>query len=197
MSPPRNTWVGLTGGMGCGKTEVLRLFRHAGAAAVETDAIVRDLLASDPQVAAEVVARFGHSVAGRCGGIDRSALGALVFQEEAALGDLEAILHPRVRARWRADLEASEARLKVVEIPLLFEKNLEILFDFSVCVSASRSVQIARLRDRGLSDTQMAARLSRQFPLTEKESRADVIVFNNGSLVFADRQVRLLVERWT
>lgn len=187
--------LGLTGGIGCGKSLVLRLWEEAGARCLDTDRLVRDLLEHDEPTRAALRATFGRTIFTPDERVDRHALAARVFPEPAALAALEAILHPRVRARWQAALAAAPADWWVVEIPLLFEKRLETHFDFTLCVAASALQQRLRLKARGLSEDQMAARIARQFPLSDKILRADFVLYNNGSVDFARLQVRHLQQQ--
>lgn len=187
--------VGLTGGIGCGKSTVLRLCEERGALVVESDAIVRELLASDRKVIAEVVESFGEEVLDGEGKIDRGRLGGIVAIDSDKLLRLESILHPIVRRVWTQKV-AEQDSLAVVEIPLLFEKNLQELFDQTVCVASSPKVQMERLRARGLSDSQIQWRQQRQMPLLRKMEMADVVLMNNGTLQHLNEQLDILFEQW-
>jgi dephospho-CoA kinase len=178
--------LGLTGGMGCGKSSVLNFFSENGWHCVESDAVVRSLLENDSEVISAVRDRFGPNVV-EGGKVNRASLGAAVFNDAAALRWLEELLHPRVRAQWQASIAAHPRA--VVEIPLLYEKNLENQFDLNVCVTAGLSTQLERLAKRGFSREQALARMARQLPLAEKEKRADVVISNNGTLDFTRMQV--------
>ena len=183
--------VGLTGGMGCGKSTVLRQFAANGWRTVESDALVRHLLSEDAAVIAALGAKFGPPVV-IAGTVDRTALAALVFSDADALHWLEELLHPRVREAWQR--ESLSAGNVVVEIPLLFEKNLENNFDLNVCVTASLPTQLERLKQRGVSRGQALARMARQLPLAEKERRSDYVISNNGTAEFTQRQVSSLLD---
>lgn len=186
--------LGLTGGMGCGKTTVLKMFAEAGFATLETDRIARDLLSTDPEVIAALRGRWGGRIFDEAGKVDRHALAAIVFIDQAELAWLEGCLHPKVRERWLGTLAAAPQNHWAVEIPLLLEKNLEKYFDFVVCVSVERQAQQARLRARGLSEKDQRARLARQWPLSRKAAAADVVVDNSGSLAFTRSQVSRLLS---
>lgn len=181
--------IGLTGGIGCGKTACLRLFGECGAHIIETDAVVRQLLSEDRELIGQIGAAFGGEMLDAEGKIDRARLGALVFGNSDALKRLEALVHPRVRAHWKRELAATHSLL-VVEIPLLFEKNLEDLFDWTVCVSSHPAIRRERLRARGMTEEEFQRREERQYPLDEKMARADCILHNNGSLCFLRETVR-------
>ncbi|MGJ3243925.1 MAG: dephospho-CoA kinase [Opitutales bacterium] len=186
--------VGLTGGIGSGKSTVRRAFGAAGWLTADADALVRDCLASDQAVLSSIREAFGHGVFQASGEVDRKALADRVFCDARALERLEAILHPRVRKRWQ-HLMARADRPVLVEIPLLFEKTLEPAFDLTVCVDCLAVRQLERLADRGLTPDQAKARMARQLPNAEKVRRADIVLSNNGTPTFLDRQVSRLIER--
>ncbi|BET69587.1 dephospho-CoA kinase [Opitutales bacterium ASA1] len=181
--------IGLTGGIGCGKSTVGTMFAELGFGRVDSDEIVRELLRSDGDTLAEIRATFGEGVFDGSGGIDRRKMAAVVFPDPDALRRLEAILHPRVRRAWKTACAARPPREWVVEIPLLFEKGLEKEVDFTVCVASDPGVQAQRLASRGLSPQEVSQRVARQLPLAQKIERADFVVTNNGSLTFLRNQV--------
>jgi dephospho-CoA kinase len=172
--------VGLTGGIGCGKSTTLSFFKEAGATTIETDAIVRELLATDPEVIARIRSAFGEAVIDAEGRVDRGRLGSKVFGNSEALALLESLLHPRVRQQWTREL-AEKHPVLIVEIPLLFEKDLQGNFSTTICVSSSPEVQLERLKARGMSESQIQYRKQRQLSLEEKMRRADIIIHNDGS----------------
>ncbi len=185
--------LGLTGGMGCGKTTAARLFMEEGFGSIDSDALVHDLLAADSAVHRAIVERFGPDVDDGRGGIDRRRLGAIVFADDDALHWLESLLHPLVGARWREAVAREPDRPWVVQIPLLFEKKLEQSFDFTVCVGTSAANQRRRLMQKGYSSEEIARRVSRQLPLQEKTARADFFLLNDGSIDFLREQVQTLL----
>jgi dephospho-CoA kinase len=173
--------VAVTGGIGAGKTEALRAFARHGAAVLSSDEIVHDLLRNDVEVKRLVVERFGEEVLGDDGEIDRGRVGRIVFSDRDALTWLEALLHPRVVARylaWREELAAREQppAVCVTEVPLLYEVGGETRFDKVVVVTASPEVRVSRrigpLRDRE----------RRLLPDEEKTARADFVYVNDGTL---------------
>lgn len=192
------TAIGLTGGIGCGKTYVARLLAAKGARVLESDQLAKDVLQQDPEVIAAVTARWGDQVRAESGDepFDRAAIAKIVFNDDAELRWLEAQLHPRVRKVWETAVREAGEEPLVVEIPLLFEKNLETSFALTVCVSASPDVQEARLRQRGLDPGQIAARQRKQLPLTEKRQRADVVLSNSGTRVFLEAQLSHVATCW-
>lgn len=183
--------LGLTGGIGCGKSTFGKLLAERGWGLVQSDLVAREILES-PEVSARVAELFGAGVIGVDGKPDRAALGEIVFADRAALAALEAELHPRVRTHWRALTEAQPDARWVVEIPLLFEKNLDADFDLTVCVHCSHDTQLARLQSRGLPPEQALARMKAQLPVAEKVRRATLAVFNEGSPGFLATQANLL-----
>jgi len=180
--------------MGCGKSFVLALFREAGWTTVDCDEIARRLLSSDASVIANVRSLFGDAYVAS-GGVDRKALAALVFADIAALTQLENVLQPRIRAEWERVLADSAGGPAIVEIPLLFEKNLEKLFDISVCVSAGAKTQLQRLARRGVTRSDALARMARQLPLAQKELRAGFVISNNGNQDFTRAQVARFIRQ--
>lgn len=175
--------VGITGGVGCGKSEVGRLLAALGVAVRDADEVVHGLLAAGQPVAAAVIQRFGPGVAGAEGGVDRARLGALVFADASARRELEAIVHPptldALRA-WRDGMR--EKGPAAVLVPLLFEAGFTDGWDAVWCISAKPGVVQQRLRARGWSDQAIAARQAAQWPLAEKEKRADRVIDNSGGL---------------
>jgi dephospho-CoA kinase len=185
--------LGLTGGIGCGKSTVVGLFKEAGWNTVETDAIVRELLAEDAEVQARLEARWGRAVFNADGSVNRKAIAERVFGDTGSLQWLESLLHPLVRTRWEGRVARDPEGLWLVEIPLLFEKSLETCFDLTVCVFSSPEVVEARMLDRGYSTAEIAQRRERQMPLEEKIRRADHLIANSGSLEFLKRQTTRLI----
>ncbi len=184
--------IGLTGGIGCGKSTVSNLFRERGFSTIDADAIVHDLLAKDEGTIAAVVALLGNAVLLPTGGIDRAAVGQLVFGDAGKLAALEAILHPRVRAAWEE--AAASGGDWVVEIPLLFEKKLQKNVDLTICVFSDPQTQVERLEQRGMNRTQALARMNRQMPVSEKAELSDLVLLNDGSLEFLTEQVDQLIS---
>jgi dephospho-CoA kinase len=172
-------FVGLTGGLGAGKSEALRLLGELGAATLSTDAVVHELLQTD-EVRDRIVERLGPDVL-RAGTLDRSAIAASVFGDDDARAWLEGVLWPRVGERvaaWRT--EVGDDRVAVVEVPLLFESGMENVFDRTIAVVADEAVREQRAAVRGHAS--VAERAGRQLPQSEKAERADYTVRNDGSL---------------
>lgn len=187
--------VGLTGGIGCGKSTVVGFFREAGWRTMEADAIVRDLLEGDIELQAELRARWGDSVFKDGGRVDRRAVAARVFEDTAELRWLESKLHPMVRQRWSSMLAESVGEPCLVEIPLLFEKRLETEFDLTVCVACPRNLVEERMVARGYSGEEVARRVDQQMPLEKKIELADYLISNAGNLEFLKRQTMRLIKQ--
>lgn len=187
--------IGLTGGIGCGKSTVVQLFAEAGWRTVETDAVVRACLATDREVHAALRGRWGESVFDAQGEVDRKAIAARVFADPDELAWLEALLHPIVRRAWEAAIaEAPEANW-LVEIPLLYEKRLETEFDLIVCVTSPAEVVERRMVNRGYSGAEIEQRRLRQMPLEEKARRADCVISNAGTLEFLKQQTKRFIAQ--
>ena len=172
-------FVGLTGGLGAGKSEALRLLGELGAATLSTDAVVHELLAGD-ELRDALVERLGPEVA-QGGALDRARIAERVFGDDDARAWLEDLLWPRVGERvgaWRA--EVGDERVAVVEVPLLFESGMETVFDSTIAVIADEPVREQRAAARG--HAAVAERAGRQLTQQEKAQRADFTVRNDGSL---------------
>ncbi|MFD5461737.1 dephospho-CoA kinase [Kitasatospora sp. NPDC127059] len=176
--------IGLTGGIGAGKSEVSRLFAARGAVIVDSDLIAREVVAPGTDGLAAVVAEFGPQVLRADGALDRPALGAIVFADPEKLRALNAIVHPLVRSR-SAELEASAAPDAVVvhDVPLLAENGLAPLFDLVVVVDVDDEVRLDRLvRLRGMAVEEARARMAAQAARADRLAIADLVIDNGGSL---------------
>lgn len=189
--------VGLTGGIGCGKSTVARIFRDAGWRTLDSDKIVAELLSADESVQAALREHWGEAVFSDDGQVDRRAIAARVFKEEDELFWLEQLLHPRVRKVWQSALEDEPEANWLVEIPLIFEKRLETAFDFTVCVASPSDVVENRMTARGYTGEEVERRRMRQMPLEEKIRRSDYVITNAGSIEFLEEQTLRLIERIT
>ena len=191
--------VGLTGGIGSGKSEVARRLAAAGATVIDSDLLARDVVAPGTDGAAAVIAAFGPGIAPG-GVLDRAALGRVVFADSAARRRLEAIVHPLVRARAR-ELEATARTsnpdgVVVHDIPLLVETGQADAFDVVVVVDVDPAVQLDRLvRLRGLTFEDAAARIAAQATREARLAAADEVLDNNGSLDSLAAQVDALWGR--
>ena len=185
--------VALTGGIATGKSYVRARVAARGVPTLDADAIVHGLLSPGSDAAADVARRFGPRVVQPDGGIDRKALGSLVFGDAAARRDLESIVHPRVYARiteWAAWQDDAGARWVLADIPLLFETRHERDFDRVIVASCSQAEQVRRVMQRdGLEEEAALARLAAQWPLGDKVRRATVVIDTGGTFDETDRQV--------
>ncbi|GHJ44869.1 dephospho-CoA kinase [Catellatospora sp. TT07R-123] len=176
--------MGLTGGIGSGKSAVAARLAERGAVVIDSDRIAREVVAPGTDGLAEVVARFGPGVLAADGSLDRPALGKLVFGDEAARRDLEAIIHPRVRART-AELAAAAPPDAVVvnDVPLLVEAGLAPTYELVIVVFADEVTRVARLvRDRGMAEADAAARIAAQATDEQRRAVADIAIVNEGSI---------------
>ena len=188
--------AGLSGGIGCGKSTVLEFFREAGWQTVDSDAVVRELLATDASIQTQLRSRWGEAVFAD-GAVDRGAVAKRVFSHEGDLKWLEELLHPLVRKSWLASIDQAPAENWVVEIPLLFEKRLETRFDLTVCVVSSIDIAADRMVARAYTQEQIEQRRKQQMPLEEKMELADFLISNAGSLEFLKQQTTRLIEQIT
>jgi dephospho-CoA kinase len=183
--------VGLTGGIGAGKSEVSRRLESYGAVVIDADLLARQVVAPGTPGLAQVVEVFGEDVLGPGGSLDRERLGEIVFADASLRGKLNAIIHPLVGARMR-DLEesADEAAIVVHDIPLLAENQLQDGFDEVVVVDVPPRVQAERLvRERGMSPEQAQTRMRAQASRQERLAIATIVVDNSGSLAELDREI--------
>ena len=187
--------LGLTGGIGCGKSAVGALLEQMGVSYCSADVIVADLLTGDVDVIAAIKMRFGKDLVTEAG-VQRQRLGEIVFSDAEALYWLEELLHPRVERAWKAMVAASPNCNWCIEIPLLFEKNLEKNFDCVVCVVCELSQRLSRLRNRGLCERQALARNALQMPLLKKVELADIVILNDGSESFLEAQIAYLTNHF-
>jgi dephospho-CoA kinase len=183
--------VGLTGGIGSGKSEVSRRLAAQGAVVIDADLIAREVVAPGTEGLAEVERAFGPGVLGPDGALDRARLGEIVFADRQQLDRLNAIVHPRVGARMR-ELEdgAGPEAVVIHDVPLITENGLASAYDLVVVVDVPPRVQLDRLvRLRGMTHEQAAARIAAQASREERFAIAGMVVDNSGSLAELDRQV--------
>jgi len=188
--------VGLTGGVAAGKSTVSRMLAELGAVVVDADLLAREVVAPGTEGLAEVVAAFGPEVLTATGEMDRPAVGAIVFADEAKRRVLEAIIHPRVRARG-AELEAAAApgALVVHDVPLLVETGQPAAFDAVVVVDVPVETQVARMvGDRGMTEADARARIDAQATREQRLAAATYVVDNTGTHDDLRRRVAEVVE---
>lgn len=191
--------VGITGGVGCGKSTAARAFEQRGYRRLDSDRIVHETVLTDPVVVKALLERYGDRVLEATGpegarSVNRAALAERIFSDDAERIWLEDLTHPRVFAAWRAALASAPQARWVLEVPLLHEKGLENWFDFTVCVACAPAQQLARLEQRGLPRVLAGQRISKQLPLVRKIELSDYVVWNEGSPAFLEAQVDRLTR---
>ena len=182
---PRPLLIGVTGGIGAGKSTVVDAFVHRGAVPFSADSAVHELY-SDPGVIDEVRARWGDDVLAEDGTVDRSTIAAIVFTDESERRWLEGLLHPLVGRAWLRFVESLRStdeppEFAVAEVPLLFEAGLEDRYDAIVTITAPLPLRIERARARDDGKRLSAERAAAQMPEEEKAERADFTYVNTGS----------------
>jgi dephospho-CoA kinase len=198
--------VGLTGGIGSGKSTVAEMLEKQGAAVIDADAIVHELQARGQPLVDEIAAEFGRGVLAVDGSLDREALGAIVFRDPDARQRLNRLVHPKVGAEFARRLQAAKeagASVIVLDIPLLFESRAAasggasaMHFDTTVLVWVPRETQIERQVARdGYAPDEAERRVAAQMPLAEKRALADEVIDNSGSLAATRKQVDELYAR--
>jgi dephospho-CoA kinase len=189
---------GLTGGVGMGKSTAAGFFLSHGVRVVDTDEIARQLVQPGQPALAEIQAEFGKNLLAADGTLKRDELARIVFAREADRKKLEAILHPRIRERWLAQMEAwrkEGCALAVVVIPLLFETGAESHFEKIICCACSSAAQHERLAARGWNAEQIRQRIAAQLPVEQKIACSHFVLWTEGSLASHARQVELVLRR--
>jgi dephospho-CoA kinase len=189
---------GLTGGVGMGKSTAAEILRARAVPVVDTDELARQFVQPGEPALAEIQVAFGQKVIAPDGRLRRDELARIVFADAVAREKLEAILHPRIRSAWLAQVEAWQGDnhpLAVVVIPLLFETKAETFFDKIICVACSAASQHQRLRARGWNDGQIQQRLAAQWPVETKIARADFVVWTEGTLAVHQHQLEQIIDR--
>ena len=176
-------YVGLSGGIGSGKSTVAKMFAELGAVVIDADAIAKEVLKPGQIGFENVLGHFGNQVLDSSGNIDRKELAKLVFNNESQLAYLEGVVHPAVISRVAKIRESLPSESVVIyDTPLLFEKNLQSQFDKVIMVVSDLALRKARLLERGLSIQDIEARIANQATDNEKVAVADVVIVNNGSM---------------
>jgi dephospho-CoA kinase len=175
--------VGLTGGIGAGKSAVAERLAAHGAIVIDADRLAREAVAKGTDGLREVVDAFGAEILTDDGELDRPALGRHVFDDDDARGRLEKIIHPRVRARTAELITAAPSDAVVVnDVPLLVETGIAIAYQVVIVVLADEDVRVARLtRDRGMTPEEAQARIRSQATDEQRRAVADIVIVNNGS----------------
>jgi dephospho-CoA kinase len=183
--------VGLTGGIGAGKSTVADLFSKNGAIVIRSDELARQVIEPQTPGFNKVISRFGNEILSDSGNIDRAKLAQIVFKDDKALKDLENIIHPLVRERTNQIMSQQTAETIIVnEIPLLLEKQMQSLFDFLVIVISSEKNRIERLSQKGISEEQSRARMSKQVDDDTRKAAADFLIINDGNFEQLENDVQ-------
>lgn len=194
--------VALTGGIATGKSYVLNRLRLRGVPCLDADELAHGVMAAGTEASRAIAERFGTEVIDASGAVDRRKLGPLVFADPGARAELEAIVHPAVYRAIEAGIRAFEliggSPLLVVDIPLLYETGRGADFAHVVVTLCAPEIQLARLRERGLSEEAARQRLAAQMPASEKAARANVVIRTDGTFEETDARVdhllRLLLQ---
>ena len=176
--------LGLTGGVGMGKSTAARLLKKVGLPVVDSDDLAREAVQPGTEGLAEIADEFGEGFLKADGSLDRDKMASKVFRDEAARKRLEAIIHPRVRIVWEKQIDQWREQKRpvgVVVIPLLFEVDLQDSFDAVLCVACTANTQRARLRERNWNDAQITARIAAQMDIAQKMDLADHVLWNEGA----------------
>ncbi len=177
--------IGLTGGIGCGKSTAAGFFKELGAYVIDADAIGKTILEQNPDLQEAILLAFGRDLADARGAIDRKALGNRVFSDPEKLDQLNRMIHPRLWEEVRQSVERARSEkhpLIVVDAALIFEVGLEPLFDGILVIASTLENRIARLRQRdGLSREAIMNRIRRQMDLEEKIQKADWVIANDAA----------------
>lgn len=179
-------WVGITGGLGCGKSTLARLLQDRGFPVIDADSIAKQVVGPGTPGLRDVIKEFGAEILASDGSLNRAALSQLVFTQPSALDRLEKIIHPLVQSEVKKQkeiLERNGQALAFYDVPLLFEKNLQDQFDAVLVVACSEGQQRLRLKNRNhWSDDEIARRIQAQLPLLEKVRLADFVIWNDSDL---------------
>jgi dephospho-CoA kinase len=189
---------GLTGGIGMGKTTLAGQLLQLGVKVVDTDDLARQLVQPGQPALAEIQQQFGPELVNPEGSLRRDLLAARVFSDSAARRQLEGILHPRIRELWQGEVEnwrQSGELIGVVVISLLFETQPEVAFEKVLCAACQLATQQTRLLARGWTPEQIELRRAAQFPIADKISRSQHVLWTEGELANTRRQLTLLLQR--
>ena len=193
----RAFYIGLSGGIGSGKSTVARVWEHAGALVLSADAIAREIVEPGTPGLSEIAQRFGAGVLNVDGSLDRAALGAVVFSSRDAREALESITHPRIAQRVQERRrQVSPSSIVVYDVPLLVESNMVNEFDCVVMVQAHLADRITRLEQRGLDRTSAASRIDAQVGDEERLEVANISITNHGSHSEMSELASKVFDRW-
>ena len=186
--------IGITGGIACGKSEAGRILESIGIKVCDADRVAHQQMIPGTPVYSDIVRVFGRKVLGEDGLVDRGTLGQIVFDDPEALRRLNELVHPAVLEAIQSWLSEQQG-LCAVMVPLLFEVGWEAMWDAVVCVAASEENVMARLGKRGFSAEESRRRIEAQMALSEKISRADYVIYNDGTLAEFRESTLSVVDR--
>jgi dephospho-CoA kinase len=190
--------IGLTGGVGMGKSTAANFFAGRGLPVIDTDELARELVEPGQPAMAEIRKVFGESVIDAQGRLRRDVMAKAVFADSSKRQQLEGILHPRIREGWLAQVERCRSEggaAAVVVIPLLLETGAEKQFTHIVCVACSSATQRARLAQRGWNEDQIEQRIAAQWPTEKKIAAAHFVIWSEGGVDVHEAQVDRILER--
>ncbi len=191
--------LGLTGGIGSGKSMVLSMFANLGAEVIDADQLAREVVEPGQPALEEIATAFGRDMLMPDGRLDRGKLARIIFADPVARARLNAITHPRIRERMATEmaLRGSRPGLLIVDIPLLYENDRSDTVESVIVVWVDAKTQLRRLTERdGLTPDEARQRIAAQMPLDEKRARADLVVDNSGSRENTRRQVEVIYRRF-
>jgi len=191
--------LGLTGGIGSGKSMVLSMFANLGAEVIDADQLAREVVEPGQPALEEIATAFGRDMLTPDGRLDRGKLARIIFADPVARARLNAITHPRIRERMATEmaLRGSRPGLLIVDIPLLYENDRSDTVESVIVVWVDAKTQLRRLTERdGLTPDEARQRIAAQMPLDEKRARADLVVDNSGSRENTRRQVEVIYRRF-
>jgi dephospho-CoA kinase len=191
--------LGLTGGIGSGKSMVSSMFAKLGADVIDADQLAREVVEPGQPALEEIAKAFGRDILLPDGRLDRGQLARIIFADPVARGTLNAITHPRIRERMAAEITARMSRpgVLVVDIPLLYENDRTATVETVIVVWVDAQTQLRRLTERdGLTEEEARQRIAAQMPLDEKRAKADVVIDNSGSPENTRQQVEAIYRRY-
>lgn len=191
-------WVGLSGGIACGKSTVAKILRTRGFAVIDADVIAREVVSQGSAAHAEIAEIFGADLISADGELNRSKVATHVFANRDQLRKLESIIHPLVRAKTevlKQELITRGVPLAFYDVPLLFEKKMQGLFDQIIVVTSTPELQLSRLMARNhLTEAEAVKRISAQLPLAEKIAGADHVIENSGNTLALELAIDSLLN---
>lgn len=189
--------IGITGGIGSGKSAVTQMLEKRGIVVVDADVIARLVVEPGTAALSRIAEHFGHAILSADGSLDRAALRAKVFQDESERRWLESLLHPLIRTEIIHQLEASESPYSVLSSPLLLETGQDILVDKVLLIDASEALQVARTQQRDRIDANaVGAIIASQWSRAKRQAKADFIINNDGTLKELEKAVEKIHQQF-